>query len=352
MDFIMSNIDGIQGVNTAGQIDYTEAPATGGAQKTGADFSAALADAMKEEATRASLSAGAKLSGMPGEFMQPQSQGIEQMILAAASTGEVTDAQIALFMLCTMMQTSQDGEFSMIMQMMASMLMQIQDEAKTLRDAVMASEYDPYVLDTIDSNVFGNKISAITGTGGAILPVEAWRPTTPAITSDEDNRSPGLYRSVINQFNVETAERYRPGRNDATYCNIFVWDVTRAMGAEIPHYTDPVTGQPRYYPDTKGAKSMGAIATDEWLRTHGADYGWRETDAETAQRHANEGKPAVTSAGSIGHVQIICPSYDGGFDPIRGVTVAQAGRIVSNYTNISSIFGTANQKSVKYWIHD
>jgi len=348
----MNNINGVSAVNAT---IVTEVPETAAASKTaqsGADFSAALADAMKDEAARLSVSAGAKLSGMPGEYMPLQGQGIEQMILTAASTGQVSDAQAALFMLCAMMQTNQDGEFSMLMQMMASMLMQIESEAQTLREAVMNAEYDPYVLDTIDGGVFKTYASSIAGPGGAILPVEAWRPASPAITSGIDNRSPGLYRAVINQFNVETAERYRPGRNDSTYCNIFVWDVTRAMGAEIPHYTDPATGEPRYYPDTKGAKSMGAIATDEWLHKYGQDYGWRETDAETAQRRANEGKPAITSAGSLGHLQIVCPSIDGGYDAIRGATVAQAGRIVTNYTNISSIYGTASQQNVKYWIHD
>ena len=348
----MSTINGITAVNTSVITEIPESPAVNNTTQASADFSAALAGAMKDEATRFSVSAGGKLSGMPGEYMPMQGQGIEQMILTAASTGQVSDAQIALFMLCTMMQTNQDGEFSMLMQMMASMIAQIEGEAQALRDAVMNSEYDPYVLDTVDGGVFGTNTSSISGPGGAILPVEAWRPTIPAVTSDIDNRNPGLYRSIINQFNVETAERYRPGRNDSTYCNIFVWDVTRAMGAEIPHYTDPATGEPRYYPDTKGAKSMGAIATDEWLQKYGQDYGWREVDAGTAQMHANEGKPAVTSAGSLGHVQVVCPSYDGKYDNIRGATVAQAGRIVSNYTNISSIYGTASQQNVKYWIHN
>jgi hypothetical protein len=98
---------------------------------------------------------------------------------------------------------------------------------------------------------------------------------------------------------------------------------------------------------------MGAIAMCEWLETHGPAHGWREVDAETAQMHANEGKPAVTSAGSLGHVQMVCPSRDGGFDPIRGVSIAQAGRIVTNYSHISSIYGAnALRNSVRYWIHE
>jgi hypothetical protein len=98
---------------------------------------------------------------------------------------------------------------------------------------------------------------------------------------------------------------------------------------------------------------MGAIAMDQWLSTYGLAYGWREVDAETAQMCANKGMPAVTTAGSLGHVQIICPSRDGKFDPIRGVTVAQAGRIVTNYTHISSIYGANSlNNSVRYWINN
>jgi len=67
---------------------------------------------------------------------------------------------------------------------------------------------------------------------------------------------------------------------------------------------------------------MGAIAMDKWLAEHGGKYGWQEVDARTAQMHANQGRPAVTTAGSIGHVQMVVPSRDGSFDPVRGVTIA------------------------------
>jgi hypothetical protein len=231
--------------------------------------------------------------------------------------------------------------------------MQIQADANVLRSSAMSSEFDPYVLDAIDIGVFNWSMQDHFGTGGALLPVEHWRPTVPNVTSDLSNRSPERYRSVINQFRVETSERYRPFRNGATYCNIFVWDVTRAMGAEIPMYTDHATGDPRIYPDIRGARNMGATAMCDWLSTHGSRFGWQEVDAVTAQRHANQGRPAVTSAGSLGHVQMVCPSRDGGFDPIRGVTISQAGRIVSGYTHISSIYGgNALANQVRYWIHD
>lgn len=349
----MSNVNAVTNTTPA---DYTErgAPAGTGASGAGngAAFTAALADAMRDEMTRMSVTAGSGFSGMSGEYMPMQNQGLEQMILTAASSGEISDAQMALFMLCMMMQGDQSGDFSMYMQLMAAMLTKIQGDTDSMRTDVMRSDHDPYVLDQIDKGVFNTELPDGRWTGQVILPTEIWRPATPAITSDERSRNPELYRAVIDQFRVETAERYKPFREGYTYCNIFMWDVTSAMGAEIPHYTDPATGAPMVYPDTRGARQMGAIAIDEWLKTYGPDYGWRQVDAETAQRYANEGRPAVTAAGSLGHVQVICPSRDGGFDPVRGVTIAQAGRIVTNYTYLSSIYSTNGQQSVSYFVHD
>ena len=352
----MSSIDALLGVGTA-QYSGNEA-AVGGAREDGADFAAMLAAALRDGTERIGVSAGAGVPGGMSGFMpvqmqaQAQAQGLEQAILDAVSSGQASDAQIALLMLCMMMQSDQDGDFSMMMQAMASMLTQINSDTDALRGAVMSSEYDPFVLDEIDRGVFNTRLPDGAWTGRVVLPTEVWRPATPAITSAEGARSPEAYRAVIDQFRVETAERYKPFRDGYTYCNIFVWDVTSAMGAEIPHYTDPESGKPRYYPDIKGAQTLGAIATDEWLGNFGSRYGWQEVDAATAQQYANEGKPAVTTAGSLGHVQIVCPSRDGALDPVRGATIAQAGRIVTNYTHLSSTYSTGGQKSVRYWAHE
>ena len=356
----MSSVNPVINVNNADYSGRAGSVARTSAD-TGADFSQALADAVQDEVTRMGAIAGGGYSGgsytggmygMPGDFMMPQTQGIEQMILSAAASGETTDAQIALFMLCMMMQGDQSGDFSMIMQLMATMLTQLQGDTEKLRSNVMQSDYDPYVLDQIDREVFNVLRQDGRQIGQVHLPLEVWKPATPVITSSEGARNPALYRSVIDQFSVETAERYKPFRDGYTYCNIFMWDVTSAMGAEIPHYTNPQTGEPMYYPDIKGATQMGAIATDEWLKKYGPEYGWRQVDAETAQRYANSGRPAVTTAGSLGHVQIVCPSQDGDFDQIRGVTIAQAGRIVTNYTHLSGTYSTNGQQSVSYFVHE
>jgi hypothetical protein len=356
----MSSIDTSLAVDisTAYEPPMAETPAA----TSGAGFSSILADALGEQLKAAAITAGAGgasgasglnglggLTGLQGYGLGSSTAGIEQAIMAAAATGEVSDAQIALFMLLAMMQTEQDGEFSMVMQMMASMLTNLQGDTQTLRNDIMSSNYGTYMLDTIDRLVFGGDMTAGSDSG-AVIPVSRGRPTTPAITSNEYTRSAGLYRAVINQFNVETAERYQP--SEKTYCNIFLWDVTSAMGAEIPHYVDAETNEPRAYPDVKGARELNAAGIDKWLHEHGGKYGWREVDAATAQRYANAGKPAVTTAGSLGHVQVVCPSKDGAYDPEKGVTIAQAGRRLRNYAYISETYSKEQLGKISYFVHD
>ena len=87
--------------------------------------------------------------------------------------------------------------------------------------------------------------SYLGGSGGTgftkAIPDEAWKPSFASITSSAGSRSAAQYRKVIDQFNVESNKRYTPGEN--TYCNIFIWDVTRAMNAEIPHYINAETNK-------------------------------------------------------------------------------------------------------------
>lgn len=187
------------------------------------------------------------------------------------------------------------------------------------------------------------------------IPSAASIAVNPFLTNTAYNRSAENYRQVINQFNVETNPRYevnKKGRGD-TYCNIFMWDVTRAMGAEIPHYVDPDTLEPRYYPDTEGAVEMNANSIYRWLGTKGQEYGWKEVTAETAQQLANQGHPVVTAKqnpGGVGHVQVVCPSLSGGYDPRTGVTVAQAGSTLTNYATMNSLYRNS-MPEFKYYAH-
>lgn len=179
----------------------------------------------------------------------------------------------------------------------------------------------------------------ITGANGGAAIGGKQGPSRAAATdllSNVGNRSPVLYRSVINQFDVENNPRYavnQKGTGD-TYCNKFMLDVAAAMDAEIPR--------------------MNANGISDWLNSVGPANGWHEVTAEQAQALANRGCPAVTTwkntEGGHGHVQVVSPSEDGAYDPERGVAIAQAGRLLRNYTYIRNIYST-RMKDVQYFAH-
>jgi hypothetical protein len=301
-----------------------------------ASFAAALTDAVSRSGAGDEAILSAQLPSGSG-YADMYGAGIEQMMLSAAAAGELTQSQIAMFMLYTMTDGGGGGELGLYMPVMMEALARADDTSGTA---------------SYTGGVLSAGLSDVSGGSGAILPVSEWIPATPAVVNGEPDRSPEALRAVIDQFSVETAERYRPRRNGSdTYCNIFVWDVTSALESEIPHYVDPATGTPRAYPDVSGAREQGAVAMERWLETTGARYGWREADAETAQRYANEGRPAVTTSASAGHIQMVCPSLSGGYDPARGVTIAQAGSSVYNYAYITDVYGREGLKSVRYFVH-
>lgn len=218
-----------------------------------------------------------------------------------------------------------------------------------------SSAYIPEILAYTDTGK-----SSVNSTGvtpmGAVVPNAAYKATTPAVTSDESNRSADRYRAVIAQFDVENSYRYSvktSSKGTSTYCNIFCWDVTSAMGAEIPHYIDSSTGAPMSYPNVEGATAMNANRTADWLANYGESYGWYEVTPEQAQLLANQGKPAITvwknPTGGHGHLQVVSPSEDGLYDESRGVAIAQAGRRLRTYAYASNVYASA--KGVKYYAH-
>lgn len=158
---------------------------------------------------------------------------------------------------------------------------------------------------------------------------DAAHPVTPAVSNQPGQRSVAVYENVLNQFAVEHNPRYVPrdsngdGKID-TFCNIFVWDATKAMEAEIPHWVSP-DGSPTAV-GAKGAHELNANGVARWLNSHGADYGWREVTAEEVQAAANEGKPAVVAwdsqSKSAGHVAMVRP---GTYSDTTGPAIAQSG---------------------------
>jgi hypothetical protein len=112
----------------------------------------------------------------------------------------------------------------------------------------------------------------------------------PPVTGTTANRSQALYDRVIDQLAVENNPRYLPA-NGSTYCNIFVWDVTRAMNCAIPPWilADGTIAEP-------GQAEAFQIDIDEgacWMVNYGVPtHGWQLADMATAQTLANRSWPS------------------------------------------------------------
>ena len=183
------------------------------------------------------------------------------------------------------------------------------------------------------------------------------------ITNGLNNRSPYEYSKVINQFLIrrvgsknvpivgkeeQEPMRYRAG--EKTYCNIFVWDVTRAMGVEIPHWSR----------EGKERHEVRANEMAELLRKHGRALGWKSVSADDAQKMANRGCPTIAiwqnpdypKSDAAGHVAIVRPGSVG-FP--EGPAIAQAGRLVVNAEHLNEGFKRQWKKDktkIEFWYHE
>ena len=171
-------------------------------------------------------------------------------------------------------------------------------------------------------------------------------PVHPPLTNAPGARDPEVYAQLINQFAVGHNPRYQP--DGSTYCNIFVWDVTRAMGAEIPHWVNKTGDIAK--PGAAGAWPILINASITWMHKFGVtQHGWKKVTEAAAQKAANAGKLAVAlwynPVGTHGHTAIVRP----GELTALGAATAQAGAV--NFNNRHRVDGF--RKAIPdFFIHD
>lgn len=178
--------------------------------------------------------------------------------------------------------------------------------------------------------------------------VQPWLPADAPQKSKPSERNSARYEAVIDQFEVEKNPRYRrdqQGKGE-TYCNIFIWDVTRAMGAEIPHWVD----------QENNATVLGrGIELDvngaiQWLQTQES---WKKVDPKNAQDLANQGFPVVATwlnPGGIGHIAVVRP---GQYSSNEGPAIAQAGGTNFNHGTVALGFKSLpDNQEVAYYYHE
>lgn len=327
----MSHIDPLNAGITPAPISEAVPPVN--VTHSGEDFSSLLTETMTRVLTESTI------SGLGGGPVLPPGDSfgyLQSMLLSGTAEGQTQGNEMLIYMLMCMMQEFKGSDIAPLMTAMASLL-----------PGGSTSSFSPASF---------NPLSYTGSYNPAFLPEKAWLPTSFTSISRIGNRSAAALNNVISQFRVESAERYRPYRNGNTYCNIFVWDVTRALGCEIPHYVERQSGDPRYYPNVDGAYELDANGVCDWLRRRGDEHGWQEITAEAAQQYANAGYPVVAAwhngGNGAGHVQMVCPSKSGGYDPARGVAVAQAGNRNFTYAHIKDTMSADKIPQTRYYVHE
>jgi len=170
----------------------------------------------------------------------------------------------------------------------------------------------------------------------------------PPLTNSPGQRDPAIYSQLINQFAVGNNPRYLPGDGN-TYCNIFAWDVSRAMGAEIPHWVDDAGNVA--VPGAPQAHEININGGVNWMRSQGVtQFGWHSSTPEQAQNAANQGKLAVVmwknTGSGHGHVAVVRP----GTLTAGGPEIAQAGRHNFNDGHVVNGFGQLGP--LEYFWHE
>lgn len=215
------------------------------------------------------------------------------------------------------------------------------------------AEQNTRLLAALKNGTLKRPEAATPAASGNVQVLPQGRENQPALTNAPGQRSAQALNAVLDQFQVESNVRYQRTQS-ATYCNIFVWDCTRALGCEIPHWllsSAPASSS------TPGAYEINTNATYNWLNAYGSRYGWRQVSAYEAQRRANAGYPAIAiwknPTGQSGHIAMVRPEGGGyAYSAERGAVIAQAGAANYNRATVSLGFGRSRMPDMAYWTHD
>lgn len=154
---------------------------------------------------------------------------------------------------------------------------------------------------------------------------DVWKAVQAPVQSREGRRSASLYRTVINQFAVGHNPRYENDAPDKPRGHIFVWDISRAMNCEIPHFV--------------GAKELSLSQTVDWLRHEGPMRGWTRAAVDDAHQQALAGLLviAIPKDLKIKQMAVVLPDEETTAD--GKPFVAAAGKLRGNRLKLSDALG-------------
>ncbi len=189
----------------------------------------------------------------------------------AAPEKTPTDAQHNAQLLNSMLTTHQKASFGSGFN---------DTTAERRRDSLLA-----VAIPSVAQNPFADEPTSISQKfdGKTVPPPlqgrDLWKAVQAPLQSRAGRRVRDLYEMVVKQFGVTVNPRYADDAPGKTRGHIFVWDVSRAMNCEIPHFVGP--------------KELSLVQTCDWLRHEGPMRGWKRlSDVETMEA-ANEGYMVV-----------------------------------------------------------
>jgi hypothetical protein len=106
-----------------------------------------------------------------------------------------------------------------------------------------------------------------------------WKAVVAPIQSRPGQRSKQKLEQVLKQFAVTSNPRYRHTPPEKSKAHIFVWDVSIAMGCEIPHFV--------------GANELTLNQTIDWVRFEAPMKGWVRTGEFDVYDLANAGRMVI-----------------------------------------------------------
>lgn len=179
------------------------------------------------------------------------------------------------------------------------------------------------------------------------------------LTADE-------YMRIVLQFDVENTERYKADDSGAKQ-NVYIWDITRALGCELPLFYNKLTCCPIAitddFVDEKGTFLLKQtenfydyfqrvkIMPQAFTKCYWAEIeqtGTKEEYYKEIQSLANEGTPVILLYKS-GKTQVVLPSYYGEYDEELGFAMSYASS-VKNQESQSYIYEKpyGNFVAIKY----
>ncbi|MBL8924026.1 MAG: hypothetical protein JNJ54_34535 [Myxococcaceae bacterium] len=153
---------------------------------------------------------------------------------------------------------------------------------------------------------------------------ETWRALKAPFTSKEGKRTKESYEQAYKQFAIGFNDRYDEDAPGKPRGHIYVWDVSKAMGCEIPHFS--------------GARELTLVQTLDWLRHEGPLRGWLKIAETEAANYANKGMLVVVIPRDLKTRQmaIVAPH-----DAKGGLLVTGAGLVVGANVPLRDMLGTA-----------